>query len=118
MIPLKQRFGTHDESWRAKPAVNRTGVNIGLLDGLPCAVCGDPFDGQHAFAECLYCQHGAGIDRPPVYDDRAGAAFADVAAPFGAGQAAVVPQQCQQRHRPRRDDALRRLDTRAVHRDL
>ena len=98
MIPFEQRLGAHDESRRAKAAVNRAGVNIGLLDNLSYAIRGSPFDGQHAFSEGLYRQHGAGIDRPPVHDHRAGAALGAVARALCSGQcqfpAQIIEQRC------------------------
>ena len=57
---------------------------------------GEALDGQHLGAIGLDGQHRAGLDRPPVDVDGAGAALAGVAADVRPGQVEVLAQRLDQ----------------------
>ncbi len=93
---IEESGGAHDHPGGAEAALDGAVVEEGLLEGIESAFRGDSFDGGNFTAFTLAGQDQAGVDRPAVEDDGAGAALADSAAFLGPGETEVVPEEIQQ----------------------
>src|SRR5271163_241716 len=83
----------HDHARRAKPALQAVIVLERLLHRVQLAAGGEALDRRHLGVLAARGQNGAGLDRPAVEMDDAGAALRRVAADMGAGQAQVLAQE-------------------------
>ncbi len=84
-VMIKESSGAQDHSGGAETALDGSIVEEGLLEGGESIFRSDSFYGGYLAAFTLSGQNQAGVDRPAVKDDGAGAAFTDSAAFFGAG---------------------------------
>ena len=73
-------------------------VDERALHGVQLLAARQTLDGDHLAPVGRRGQHQAPVHPAAVEQDRAGAAFAVVAALLGAGQIEVLAQQIQQRH--------------------
>lgn len=117
-IAVKQRLGCHDHSGRAVAALDGAGVDKRLLQRVRLVGGADALDGLDRTAVRLDGEHTARVDRAPVHDDRAGAAFAKVTALLRARQVRALAQHVQKRllrlHRERAALAVERQVNRVV----
>lgn len=117
-IAVKQRLGRHDHSGRAVAALDGAGVDKRLLQRVRLVGGADALDGLDRAAVRLDGEHTARVDRAPVHDDRAGAAFAKVTALLRARQVRALAQHVQKRllrlHRERAALAVERQVDRVV----
>jgi hypothetical protein len=96
-IIVEQCGAAHDHAGRAHAALTTHLVDEPLLHRVQDAVFLQTFDGCDLAPHRVLGEREAGIDRLTVHQHRAGAALAEVAALFRAGQAQVLPQREQQR---------------------
>ena len=76
----------------AESALDRSGVNKGLLDRVKMIrIIGQPFNGHHFTPLDLGGQHKAGETGGSVHPDGAGPALAGAASLFGAGEFHIFP---------------------------
>lgn len=117
-VAVEQRLGRHDHSGRAVAALDGTSVDKRLLQRVRLVGGADALDGLDRAAVRLDGEHTARVDRAPVHDDRAGAAFAKVTALLRARQVRALAQHVQKRllrlHRERAALAVERQVNRVV----
>ena len=117
-VAVEQRLGRHDHSGRAVAALDGAGVDKRLLQRVRLVGGADALDGLDCAAVRLDGEHTARVDRAPVHDDRAGAAFAKVTALLRARQVRALAQHVQKRllrlHRERAALAVERQVNRVV----
>ena len=94
---VQQSAGRHHKAWGAEPALAAVLVQKRPLQFRKFSGRRQPFYRQHTAAGGADGQYLAGVDGLSVQQDGAGAAFAPVATPLGAGEAQRVPQNVQQR---------------------
>src|SRR5919201_21881 len=92
-IAREQLTGREDHSGRAEPALEPVLVPEGLLHRMQLAILRQAFDGGDGPPFDLDSEQRAGLDRPAVEQDGAGAALAGVAAHVRSGQAEDVAQE-------------------------
>jgi len=110
-VGSQQRCGPQRHARRAIPALRRPLRRQRPLDRVKSSAARKPLDGGDRPARHLSQDGLAGQHRDTVVEYGAGAALALAAAGFRAGQAEIIPEQCQ--HAPgRRPAQLARL---AVH---
>src|SRR5262249_23042091 len=94
----QQRGRLHDLAGLAIAALRHAHVAPGDLDGM-VALGVEALDGDHRLARDVGHRDAAGADRFAVEMNRAGAAERDAATEFRSGQAELVAQVPQERHR-------------------
>ena len=92
-----QADGAHDLARRAEAALEAVMGDEGGLHGMQRVAVRQALDRQDVRAVAADRESEAGIDPPPVDEDRAGAALAAVAALLGPGQLEALAQQVEQR---------------------
>ena len=95
LLLLVERGRGHDHAGRAEAALERLGVEEGLLHGMQHAVPREPFDRRDLAPGRPKCRHQAGMHGGAVEPDRAGAAIAGVAAFLDAEDAAIAQERAQ-----------------------
>ena len=108
---VQHRHGRADLPGRAVAALVAVVLHEGGLHRVQVLGRAQALDRGDAVALVHHGQRQAGIDPPPVDDDRAGAALAVIAALLGAGEMQMLAQRIEQRG-PRVELELARL---AVH---
>ena len=93
----QQAHRGHDHARRAVAALQGVALGKGFLNrmGWP-AWLRQAFDAGDVRTVCLQGQHGAGLDRIAVKQDRAAAALAGVATHMGASEAELLSQDVDQ----------------------
>src|SRR5712691_989908 len=110
-ILREQRLGGHHHARRAEPALQPVLLLEALLQRVQLAGGGQALDGTDLVPVDLDGQHGAGLHRPAVDQDRARAAVRRVAAHVRAGQGEPAADQVrQQQPRLHLGDLLRTVD--------
>src|ERR1035437_8250969 len=94
-IAIEQRLGVQNHGRRAESTLHGAMVQKSLLDGIERVAVGHTLDGQHLRPFRLRREHETRIDGLPIYENRAGAAFARLAAALHA-EVAVAAQHIQQ----------------------
>ena len=92
-VPVDDIDRRHDHARRAIAALQAVIVAERGLHRVQFVAFRDAFDGGDIGAVGLSDQHGAGLDRPAVDMDDAGAALAGIAADMGTGQVQMFAQQ-------------------------
>jgi hypothetical protein len=95
-ILLQQREGSHHHARGAEAALQTVLLEKPLLDGMECRTIRQTLDGLQVVTIRLDREHGAGLDRLAVEQDRARAAARGVAADVGPGQSQILPDQVNQ----------------------
>ena len=96
-VGREQGLGRQEKCRRAVAALRRADLGEGLLQGMQPWAVGHAFDGLHAPALAGEPEDEAGQHGEAVYQDRARATFAQLAAVLRAGEAQVLPQHFEQR---------------------
>ena len=92
----QQRLGGHDHTSGAVAALDGGFLHKVPLDAVQLPVFRQSLNGQDTAALQLAGQHQTGMDRFPVDDDGAGAAFSFAAAFLGPGHVEILPEEIQQ----------------------
>jgi len=95
-VMIEESSGAQDHSGGAETTLDGSIIEEGLLEWREPLFRGDSFDGGNLAAFTLSGQDQAGVDRPAVKDDSAGAAFTDPAAFFGAGEMEFFPEEIKE----------------------
>ena len=94
---LEQIHRAHHHSGRAKPTLQAVAFFESRLHRVQAAVRRrQTFDGRDIRTRMLRRQGVAGLDSPPIDDDRARAALCRVATHMGAGELELVAQRLHQ----------------------
>src|SRR5882757_7690245 len=110
-VLVQQGLGGHHHPGGAEPALQAVLLLEALLQRVQLTRGGQPFDGADLAPVHLDGQHGAGLDRPPVYQHGARAAVRGVAAHVRAGQPEPAADQVgQQQPRLHLGDLLLAVD--------
>ena len=86
----------HQETWRAKPALQAMMLPERLLQWMQDVAVRKALDRADFAAVCLHPEHQAGAHRCTIDDHRAGAADTVLAAEMGASQPALIAQRVRQ----------------------
>src|SRR5262249_53559782 len=96
-VSQKKPPGAHELPGRAKTALRAVMLDERLLQRIEPAVLCETLDGLHRPAIGPHSEVAARVNGPAVQQNRAGAAFATVAANLCSGQAEVIAQKFNQR---------------------
>src|SRR5262249_11480425 len=94
---LDEADRAHDLARRAESALEAVMGDEGGLDGMELVAARDARDRHDVGAVMAARQRQAGIDPPPVEEDRAGAALAAVASFLGSREVETLTQEIEQR---------------------
>lgn len=95
-MPGEQGIAVHDHARGAVAALQRTGIEKGLLQRMQLALVLEPFDRSDRLFGTLGECHPARANGPAVQHDRARAALPLAAAILAAGQSQFVAEHAEQ----------------------
>jgi len=95
-IPIEQRFCRYQNPRRAIAALRRAEVGKGILQGVQPSIGAEPFDRQDSSSRALERKNEARKHRLAIQENRAGAAFSQLAAMFRPGVEEIFAQDLQQ----------------------